>query len=76
MFVLSGFRAMGESAVIADLDGAATLIVTPRWEAAGKIVYNAACSPHERSDMPDPGWRCAHTGYMGNTNRRKIRVAH
>jgi len=33
VFVLSGFRPMGESAVILERSGAATLIVTPAWDA-------------------------------------------
>jgi Xaa-Pro aminopeptidase len=33
VFVLSGFRAMGESALVVAADGAATLIVTPEWDA-------------------------------------------
>src|SRR6202140_5729659 len=33
VFVLSGVRPIGESAVLVDRAGAATLIVTPAWEA-------------------------------------------
>jgi Xaa-Pro aminopeptidase len=33
VFVLSGVRPIGESAVVVDRSGAATLIVTPAWEA-------------------------------------------
>lgn len=32
VFVLSGFRAMGEAAVVLDGDGGATLVVTPAWD--------------------------------------------
>src|ERR1700730_4155386 len=32
VFVLSGVRPIGESAVLVDRSGAATLIVTPAWE--------------------------------------------
>ena len=32
VFVLSGVRPMGESAVVLDRDGRATLIVTPAWD--------------------------------------------
>src|ERR1700684_4364350 len=33
VFVLAGVRPIGESAVLVDRSGAATLIVTPAWEA-------------------------------------------
>ncbi|HEY6258585.1 MAG TPA: aminopeptidase P family N-terminal domain-containing protein, partial [Xanthobacteraceae bacterium] len=33
VFVLSGVRPIGESAVLVDRSGAATLLVTPAWEA-------------------------------------------
>jgi Xaa-Pro dipeptidase len=33
IFVLAGFRAIGESALVVDTEGSATLIVTPAWDA-------------------------------------------
>ncbi len=33
VFVLSGVRPIGESAVVVDRSGTATLMVTPAWEA-------------------------------------------
>src|SRR3954462_9842065 len=33
VFVLSGVRPIGESAVVVDRDGGSTLIVTPAWDA-------------------------------------------
>src|ERR1700684_4211145 len=49
VFVLSGVRPIGESAVVVDRSGAATLIVTPAWEAERA----AALSHTEKPGGPD-----------------------
>src|SRR2546427_11704335 len=43
VFVLSGVRPIGESAVVVDRAGASTLIVSPAWDAerAGKLSHTS-----------------------------------
>lgn len=41
VFVLSGVRAIGESAVLLDRDGRSTLIVTPAWDAERAVAASA-----------------------------------
>ena len=50
VFVLSGVRPIGESAVVVSRSGASTLIVTPAWDAERKLFVEPAM-PYEPLGM-------------------------
>jgi len=53
VFVLAGVRAIGESAVVIDRAGGATLIVTPAWDQERSPRRSRAHRAHDRHDI----WR-------------------
>jgi Xaa-Pro aminopeptidase len=52
VFVLSGVRPIGESAVVVDRSGAATLIVTPAWEAERAAALSRTEKTVGTDDLP------------------------
>jgi Xaa-Pro aminopeptidase len=52
VFVLSGVRPIGESAVLVDRSGAATLIVTPAWEAERAAGLSRTAKTIGTDDLP------------------------
>jgi Xaa-Pro dipeptidase len=52
VFVLSGVRAMGESAVVVDRSGAASLLVTPAWDAARASSQSQTQATIGTDDLP------------------------
>jgi len=52
VFVLSGVRPIGESAVVVDLSGASTLIVTPAWDAERATKLSHTSKTVGTDDLP------------------------
>ena len=52
VFVLSGVRPIGESAVLVDRDGRASLLVTPAWDEARAAVLFRAGTTRGTDDLP------------------------
>src|SRR6516165_4153589 len=52
VFVLSGVRPIGESAVVVDQDGASTLIVTPRCDAERAQLLSRTPRTNGGNDLP------------------------
>jgi Xaa-Pro aminopeptidase len=53
VFVLSGYRAVGESALVLDRDGGSTLVVTPAWDGERARRMAQATSVIATSDLAD-----------------------
>jgi Xaa-Pro dipeptidase len=53
VFVLSGVRPIGESAVVVDRSGASTLIVTPAWDADRAAKFSHTGTTVGTDDLPD-----------------------
>src|SRR3954466_6573576 len=52
VFVLSGVRPIGESAVVVDRSGASTLIVTPAWDAERAAALSQTAKTIGTDDLP------------------------
>src|SRR3954447_4024576 len=52
VFVLSGVRPIGESAVVVDRAGASTLIVTPAWDAERATALSQTTETIGTDDLP------------------------
>src|SRR5215470_3848749 len=53
VFVLSGVRPIGESAVVVDRSGASTLIVTPAWDTERAQALSHTAKTIGTDDLPD-----------------------
>jgi Xaa-Pro aminopeptidase len=53
VFVLSGVRPIGESAVVVDRDGGSTLIVTPAWDAERAAALSHTAKAIGTDDLPE-----------------------
>src|SRR6476469_6322775 len=53
VFVLSGVRPIGESAVVVDRAGGSTLIVTPAWDAERAAALSHTAKTIGTDDLPD-----------------------